>query len=52
MKPEVSEFFDTVVGLSQVSKSLALQNIYSTMEDWREDVDLIKAVLTHAPVNL
>lgn len=51
MKPEVSEFFDTVVGLSQTSKSLALQLIYSEMEDWREDVDLIKSVLIHAPVD-
>ena len=51
MKPEISNFFDTVITLSQTSESLAVQHIYSKMEDWREDVDIIKSVLIHAPVD-
>ena len=51
MKPEISKFFDTVITFSQISESLAIQHIYSKIEDWREDVDLIKSVLIHAPVD-
>lgn len=51
MKPEISKFFDTVITFSQTSENLAIQHVYSKIEDWREDIDLIKSVLIHAPVD-